>query len=109
MVTVPVTDEWVETVRLFGNIEQVVQAALRDYSVEQCQQRINKAAAAIARYNQKYNCDYEHFQHVVQTDADFLAAVEAENPLWEEDAAEWAYWLEEQQTWLNRLGDILQR
>jgi len=109
MITVPVSDEWVETVRLFGNIEQVVQDALRDYSVEQCQQRVNKAAAAIARYNQKYNCDYAYFAQAVQTDADFLTAVETQNPLWEEDAAEWHYWLEEQQTWLHRLGNILQR
>lgn len=109
MITVPIADEWVETVRPFGNIEQVVQDALRDYSVEQCQKRINKAVTAIASYSQKYDCDYEQFAQAVQTDADFLAAVEAQNLLWEEDAAEWNYWLEEQQTWLNRLGNILRR
>jgi len=70
---------------------------LRNYSIEQCQQRINKATALVASYNQKYHCDYEVFQRDIQTDEGFLIRIEAQNPLWEEDAMEWEYWLEEQQ------------
>jgi len=109
MLEVPVANEWVETVQLFGDLETVVKEALRNYSIEQCQQRINKAVVAVAGYNQKYHCDYETFKQAVQTDEDVLATIEAQNPLWEEDAMEWEYWLEEQQAWLNRLSDILRR
>ena len=109
MVSVPVANEWVETAELFGDIESVVKDALRNYFIEQCQQRINKATAKVATYNQKYHCDYESFQRDIQTDKDFLTRIEAQNPLWEEDAMEWEYWLEEQQSWLDRLGDILRR
>ena len=69
MLSVPVANEWVETARLFGDIESVVTAALRNYSIEQCQQRINKATALVASYNQKYHCDYEVFQRDIQTDS----------------------------------------
>ena len=106
---IPVANEWVETVQLFGDVETVVKQALQDYFIEQSQQRISKAVVAVSSYNQKYHCDYETFKRSIQTDEDFLTQVEAQNPLWEEDAMEWEYWLEEQQTWLNRLGDILQR
>jgi hypothetical protein len=109
MLAVPVANEWVETVQLFGDLEKVVTEALQAYAVEQCQQRIQKAATKIANYNQKYRCDYETFKQVIRTDEGFLSAVEARNPLWEEDAMEWEYWLEEQQAWLNRLGDISRR
>ncbi len=109
MQAIPVANEWVETVQLFGDVETVVKEALRDYFIEQCQQRINKAVVTVVGYNQKYHCDYETFKRAVQTDEDFLTKIEAQNPLWEEDAMEWEYWLEEQQTWLNRLGDILRR
>jgi len=109
MLSVPVTDEWVETARLFGDLESVVKDSLRNYSVEKCQQHIKIATARIASYNRKYNCDYDSFRRSVQTDESFLTQIEAQNPLWEEDAMEWEYQLEEQQAWLNRLGDILRR
>ena len=109
MLSVPVANEWVETARLFGDIENVVRDALWNYSVEQCQQRINKATTRVVSYNQKYRCDYEGFRRAIQTNESFLTRIEAQNPLWEEDAMEWEYWIEEQQAWLNQLGDILRR
>ena len=109
MLAVQIADAWVETVQPFGDIEKVVQDALQAYAIDQCQQRIQKATAKIASYNQKYHCDYKTFKQSIQNDEGFLDAVEAQNSLWEEDAMEWEYWLEEQQAWLNRLGDISQR
>jgi len=109
MLAVPVANEWVETAQLFGDVEKVIKEALRTYSIEQCQQRINRTAAKVASYNQKYRCDYKTFKQTIQTDEGFLARVEAQNSLWEEDAMEWEYWLEEQQAWLDQLGNILRR
>ena len=109
MLAVQVANEWVETVQLFGDVEKVVEEALQAYAIKQCQQRIKKAATAVASYNQKYHCDYKTFKRAIQNDEGFLSAVEAQNQLWEEDVMEWGYWLEEQQAWLNRLGDISRR
>ncbi len=109
MLTIAIDNEWVETAQLFGDVERIVTEALQSYLIDQCQQRINKAAPKINTYDQKYHCDYETFKQSIQTDEDFLKRVEAQNPLWEEDAMEWEYWLEEHQTWHNRLETILQR
>lgn len=109
MSSIAIADEWVKTASLFGTVENVIKEALRKYSVDQCQQHINDAASHITQYQQKYQCDYRHFQRSVQLDEDFLMQIESQNPLWEADAMEWEYWTEEQQEWLNRLGDILQR
>jgi len=106
MLSVPIANEWVETAQLFGDIESVIKDALRSYSIEKSQQRINEAAARIVSYNRKYSCDYDSFRRSVQTDKNFLARIESQNPLWEEDAMEWEYWTEEQKAWRNRLDDI---
>ncbi len=89
MLTISIEDKWVDTVQLFGDVERVVKEALRAYLTEQCQHRIERAAAKIDTYTQKYACDYNNFKQSVQTDEDFLIKIEAQNPLWEEDAMEW--------------------
>ena len=109
MLTISIENDWVETAQLFGNVEQVVKDALRTYSIEQCIQRINRATAKIKAYSQKYDSDYDVFKQAVQTDENFLAKIETQNPLWEEDAMEWEYWLEERQSWTQQLETILQR
>ncbi len=109
MLTISIDDEWVKTAQLFGDVNSVVKEALQAYSIEKCQQRIDKAATKIAVYEQKYHCGYEAFKHGIQTDEDFLTGVESQNPLWEEDAMEWEYWVEEQQAWRKQLEAILQR
>lgn len=109
MPTISIDNDWVETAQLFGEVEQVVKEALRTYSIEQCIQHIEQATAKIKGYSQHYSGDYDFFKHAIQTDEAFLAKVEAQNPLWEEDAMEWEYWLEERQAWTQRLETILQR
>jgi hypothetical protein len=106
MQTISLDESWIETARLFGDVNQIVTEALRAYSLEQCRQRINAVASKIAFYSQKYQCDYPFFKNAVQTDEAFLAKIEAENPLWEEDAMEWAYWIEEETQWRTRQARI---
>ncbi len=108
MLTISIDDKWVDTVQLFGDVERVVKEALRAYLSEQCQHRIERAATRIDFYAQKYGYDYDFFKQSIQTDEDFLIKIEAKNPLWEEDAMEWEYWVEEKQTWQNQLETILQ-
>ncbi len=109
MPTVTIKQEWLETAQLFGDAESVVQQALRDYAIQQCQQRISYATAKVEVYKRMYNCNYETLRESVKTDEVFLALVESRNPLWELDALEWEYWLEEQQEWRERMAAILRR
>jgi hypothetical protein len=109
MLTISIDDKWVDTAQLFGDVDQVVKKALRVYLIEQCQQRIDQAATKVSTYTERYHCDYNVFKQRIQTDEDFLKKIETKNSLWEEDAIEWEYWLEEHQTWNDRLKTILQR
>ncbi|MCI0495591.1 hypothetical protein L0Z72_11365 [candidate division KSB1 bacterium] len=107
MTTVALEKEWIETAQLFGDVKNIVKEALRVYAIQQCQQRAENATAKVEVFNRKYNRDYEKFKESIQTDYNFLQKIESEYPMWEQDAIEWEYWLEEQQTWRNRLTTIL--
>ncbi len=109
MTTISIEQEWLETAHLFGDAESVIKQALRDYAIQQCQQRVSNATAKVEVYKRMYNCSYETLRESVKTDEVFLALVESRNPLWELDALEWEYWLEEQQTWRDQLAAILRR
>jgi hypothetical protein len=106
MQTITIDNEWIETAKLFGDVENVIKEALRAYSIKKCEEHINNATTNIAKYAEKYQCDYENLKQAVQTDEGFLMKIEAINPLWEEDAMEWEYWVEEHQTWHNQLEFI---
>lgn len=107
--TIALEREWIETAQLFGDVKSIVKEALRAYAIQQCRQRLDEAAAKIAVYTRKYECEYSFFKRAIQTDAAFLAQTETRNPLWEQDAMEWEYWLAEQQTWRDQLEAIMQR
>ncbi|MCP4396910.1 MAG: hypothetical protein GY801_06380 [bacterium] len=108
MPTIALEDNMDPDRKLFGDAESVIKAALKAYSIEQCQQRIQNAAEKAAVHTQKYQREYEQFAYAVQTDENVLQEVATQYPVWEEDAMEWKYWTEEQQTWQSRLKAILQ-
>ncbi len=109
MDSIALEQEWVETAQLFGDAKSIVKEALRTYAIEQCQRRIDEAAAKIAVYARKYGMDHERFVKEIQIDEEFLNEVESENSMWEQDVMEWEYWLEEKKTWHVQLATIMQR
>lgn len=109
MHTIVLDDDWIQTAQLFGDVESVIKQAVKAYSIDQCQRRIQQAAEKITEYTHAYHCSYEHFTHAIQTDDAFLERIQADHPVWEEDAIEWKYWIEEQQGWQLRLHTISER
>lgn len=109
MATINIEQEWLETARLFGDAENIVRQALREYAIQQCQQRISYATAKIEVYQRTFNCSFETFQESIKADEVFLSLVESRSPLWELDALEWEYWLEQQQSWREQLDVVLRR
>ncbi len=104
--TLTLQPKWVELVQEFGDVDMIVEDALRAYLLTQSQARMREAERRVAAYRQKYQYDYDTFSRLVQTDDRFLAQVEVSNPYWEEDAMEWQYWLEEQAEWRRRIAAI---
>jgi hypothetical protein len=54
MATISIGQEWLETAQLFDDAESVVQQALRDYAIQQCQQRISYATAKAEVYKRTF-------------------------------------------------------
>jgi hypothetical protein len=104
---VPVQPAIKEILQALGNPEIVATSALRRYLVDVCWQRIEQAERRIAEYEQIYGTTYEAFNQRITTDETFLEATHQNHPIWEADAAEWDYRLEELQTWRARLEKIL--
>ncbi len=96
-----------EILQILGEPDRVAARALRHYLLDVCLQRLEQARQQIARYEQQYGSDYETFNRHVGTDESFLATLNSAHPLWEVDAVEWAYRVEEEAAWQNRSETIL--
>lgn len=109
MSAVAVRNDLLNVARKFGDIDTVISDALRRYTIDRCAERIENARAKIREYEKKYGVIYSTFARRVQTDAKFLRRVEAKNSVWEEDAIEWQYRIEEVKEWTETLERILKR
>lgn len=96
-----------EILQILGEPDRVAARALRHYLLDVCLQRLEQARQQIDRYEQKYGSDYGTFNRHVGTDETFLEAMNSAHPLWEVDAIEWAYRVEEEEAWRNRSETVL--
>ena len=107
MTAIALNNDLVNVARLFGDVNLVISDAVRRYAIEQSVGRIESARLQIRAYEKKYGVDYKRFARKVQTDSKFLHRVQVKNPVWEEDASEWKYRIEEAQEWTATLERIL--
>lgn len=101
-------DELIDTAQLFGETEKIIKTALQSYLHIQCHHQLEKTRLQIENYERKYQCTYTKFNENIQMDEEFLRRIQQQNPLWEEDAMEWSYWVEEYQIWQRHLQIISQ-
>jgi hypothetical protein len=106
--TIPIQGNLWNLLKNLGEPATLVPAALRQYKVERYLQRIEAVEAKIAVYARRYGADYETFNQRVTMDQAYLDALNRTHPLWEADAIEWAYRIEEAATWRERLNAALQ-
>ena len=96
-----------EILQILGEPEQIAARALRRYLLDICLQRLEQTRQQIDRYEQRYGADYETFNRRIGTEETFLETVNCAYPMWEADALEWVYRVEEDETWRNRSETIL--
>ena len=89
-----------------GDVDAVVSEAVRRYAIERCIERVETARTKIRAYEQQYGATYPVFARRVRADAKYLRRVESKNPIWEEDAMEWKYRLEEADEWTETLEQV---
>ena len=106
-VTFPTNQAVTEIMHILGDPEHIAARALRHYLLDICIQRLEQARQEIDHYQQQYGADYETFNYRMGTDEAFLETMNAAHPLWEADAMEWVYRVEEEASWRNRSEIIL--
>lgn len=106
-ITVSASRTLTEILRDLGDPEAVTLRALRHHLLDQCLQRLGQARQQIRHYEAIYGMDYDAFNHKIGTDEDFLDQINQSYPLWEADAVEWVYRIEEEATWQKRSERLL--
>lgn len=104
---IPIQANLKTLLQTIGTPETIVIQALRRYLLEICWQKIESAEQQIAIYEQRYGLDYAIFNHKITQNEFFLADIEKRYPMWEADALEWLYRLEEKEVWQQRLTQVL--
>jgi len=107
MSTIMVRERYVDTLRVFGEIDRLVNEAVEQYLIRRIIERIKLAREKTKEFEKRYGQDYKTFSRRVQLDEEFYNQVNAGNPLWEQDALEWKYWDEEVRDWTEKLNAIL--
>ncbi len=106
--TIPMQQSLLDLLQTLGDPASVIPAAVRQYVVDRCLQRLEAAEARVQAYIHKYGSDFATFNMLVTTDEEYLRTLNLTHPLWESDAIEWAYRLEEVELWRTRLATALQ-
>ena len=109
MSAVAVRERYTETLRVFGEVDALVNEAVEQYLIHRIIERIRLAREKAQEFEKRYGADYETFSRQVQLDETFYDQVNGRNPLWEQDALEWKYWDEEARDWTGKLSGILSR
>jgi hypothetical protein len=107
MSTTAIRESYVDTLRLFGKVDELLDEAVEQYLIDRIVKRIKQARAEAQEFEKLYGMDYAAFAERVQLDADYYHQVNQSNPVWEQDMLTWEYWDAEAREWTEKLDDIL--
>ncbi|MBE7474851.1 MAG: hypothetical protein HS114_37435 [Anaerolineales bacterium] len=107
MVTVPIKDEYVEVLTVFGNLEAAIDLALQRYTIEQITAKMAELRQKDAAYQAKYKMDYPTFAQRAAKNEKFIEKIETTNKLWEVDLADWEFCHKGIEDWSRKLQSIL--
>jgi 3'-phosphoadenosine 5'-phosphosulfate sulfotransferase (PAPS reductase)/FAD synthetase len=91
MSTITIKESYIETLRLFGEVDELLDEAVEQYLIDRIVQRIKRARGEIQAFEKRYGMDYATFAERVQLDAGYYDQVNRSNPLWEQDMLAWEY------------------
>jgi len=106
MSAVAVRERYIDALRVFGEVDTLVNEAVEQYLIHRIIERVKLAREKAHEFEKRYGEDYETFSRRVQLDEAFYDQVNAGNPLWEQDWLAWEYWQEELRKWTEKLSAI---
>lgn len=109
MAAMVVREKYLDTLRVFGDVEQQLDTAVEEYVTRRIIERIKSARERVLEFETRYGMAYSIFAERVQLDEAFYDQISQANLLWEQEALEWMYWDKEIQHWSRKLNDILNK
>jgi len=106
MLTLTLESEYVDMLKPFGQVEEVLKEIIRRYAREQIPQRIKNVQQEIKSYEVKYGLPYDQFFEQVMNNESFVADLWAINPTWKVDLSAWEYDLEVLAEWQQHLAKL---
>jgi hypothetical protein len=109
MSAVRIRDAYLEVFKPFGEIQAVVDSALRRYAIEKANEKIAELRGKVKVWEDKYGCTYEVFAYRTATDEDYVRELnkDFQTAMWEGDSIVWEFEAKELAKWYQRLRDIL--
>ena len=106
MTPVAINSKYADILAPLGDVQQVVDEAVRRYAVEKLGERIAELRRALRPFEEHYGCTYEVFYARLTIDEAFVTGLREGNPTWERDLHTWEFYAEELREWLNRLEQL---
>ncbi|HLO83877.1 MAG TPA: hypothetical protein VK203_02525 [Nostocaceae cyanobacterium] len=108
MVTVSIKDEYIEVLSALGDLQELMNLALKQYTLEQIAGKIAELRQRDIKYQEKYQVDYATFCQKIYEDEDFLQHIEnSVSKTWEIDLADWEFCHQGVEDWIQKLQNIL--
>jgi len=108
MATISIRNIYLDMMKKIGQVDSIVEEAVKKYLIDKCVERIEKANTKIKEFEILYNCSFSDFIILISHEEQ-LEKIEKGHPSWEGDHAEWEYWQKELDEWKAKLESILMR
>lgn len=98
-----------DTLRVFGDVEQQINSAVEEYLMRRIVERIRLAREHLIEFERKYQMAFADFSTQIVLDESLYRTVREQHPTWEQDLLAWEYWNKESVEWKNKLNNILSK
>jgi hypothetical protein len=109
MSAITIKEPYTRVLEHLGDLEQVVDEALRQYTIQQARQHMLDIQEKVQTWEEKYGCSYDLFAFRTSTDEEYVQELEAapQTSQWEADLFSWEFYAAEFKAWRQRLQSIL--
>lgn len=108
MVNVAIHEKYIQTLKVFGDLQQSVEKAIQRYAVDQITEKIAELQQRANTYHSKYEMEYATFERRITEDVAFVEHIEQHiTPTWELDLADWEFCEKGIEDWARKLTTIL--
>ncbi len=108
MVNIAVHEKYIQTLQVFGDLQETVEKAIQRYAVEQITDKITELRHRSKAYQEQYGLNYASFEQRIAEDVAFVEHIEQHvTATWELDFADWEFCEKGIDDWTHKLTMIL--